>query len=329
MKKLIFKAAFIAVLCAGFVSCDDNDDDNGPKRSELYATNTASGNVTAYNLAGTTVTTQTFAGISTSNEGVVYDAATDQLLVASRSNDNVNVFTNVFAQLTGAAALTPPTVSTVNLNSPRAVAISGNLVVVADTGANEFIIYTRNGANLTFRNKVTVTFPVWGIEFIGNDLYAVVDMSSDLAVFNNFGANATNVTLQPSKRVTVQGIVRTHGIKYSAQDNLLIMTDVGAATDPTDGAFHLINNFSSVINNTANAGTIALSSQTRVAGAATLMGNPVAVDYDANNNVVFIAEAANGGGRILSFNNASAGGNIAPTINNTLAGANAVSFYSN
>ncbi len=329
MKKSLFIIALAATVVFA-TSCNSDDDNNNaaPKITELYVTNGASGNVTVYDFeAANGVQTTTFTTSSTSNEGVIYDPMTDEVLMVSRSNDNVSVFGNIKEQLTGGSIALTGTSSTNDLDSPRGIAVSGNVVVVADNAANELIVYTKNGNSLTLRNIVNVDFPLWAIEFIGNDLYAVVDFSSDLAVFNNFTNNMTNGPVAASKRITIEGIVRTHGLVYDAQDDLLVMTDVGAAASPTNGAFHLIQNFSSRFANTANGGTITLASQTRVEGDATFMGNPVAVAYDTATNTIYIAEAANGGGRVLALRNYSAGGNIAPVINNMLAGANFVHFY--
>ena len=108
----------------------------------------------------------------------------------------------------------------------------------------------------------------------------------------------------------------------------MILTDIGDASVDTDGAFHIISNFQSKFDAVADGGTLLVAgNQTRVAGSFTLLGNPVSADYDAVTNTVFIAERANGGGRILAFTNADAGGNIGPDINNTLSGASSVYFY--
>lgn len=330
MKKIILTGTLAVAALLSITSCENDSNDNAqPKRSELYVTSGANGNVTVYDFASASAQTTTFTTLSTSNEGVVYDGAKDELLVASRSNDNVGIYTNIVSQLMGTTQAIVGTTSSVNLDSPRAMATNGTIVVVADNAANNLVIYNRTSTGLSYRNTVSVGFPLWGIEFIGNDLYAVVDLSGDLAVFTNFPVNTANAAVQASKRITVAGIVRTHGLTYDATDDLMVMTDVGSAASPTDGAFHLIPNFRTLFASVANGGTIALSSQTRVAGAATLLGNPVAVDYDTATNTVFIAEAANGGGRVLSYSNIGAGGNITPVINNMLAGANALYLYKN
>ncbi|AGC77365.1 secreted protein [Nonlabens dokdonensis DSW-6] len=322
--------AFCALI---FTSCDSDDDNNNlpdNSRAELYATSVSNGDITVYNFANNAeVTTLTTA--STSNEGIQYDASSDELYVASRSSLRLNSYVNVESFLTGGLSAVVGVNGSVDFNSPRALAVSGNSIVVADNGTNAFYVYTRTASGLSLRNQFDVNFAVWGVEFIGNDLYAVVDQTGDLAIFNNFLSNTTSGTLTASKRITIEGIVRTHGIAYDATDDVLIMTDIGAASgagSDTDGGFHIINNATSNIAAVADGGTLAIAGiQTRVAGAATLMGNPIDVTYDTSTNTVIIAEIANGGGRVLGFNNVGSGGNISPSINNTLAGASSVDFY--
>ena len=65
-----------------------------------------------------------------------------------------------------------------------------------------------------------------------------------------------------------------------------------------------------------------MSSQVRVAGSNTMLGNPVDVAYDSMTETVYIAEAANG--KILAFNNISSGGNLTPVLDYDLASASAV-----
>ncbi|PQJ32143.1 hypothetical protein BST92_09500 [Nonlabens arenilitoris] len=326
MKKQIIA---IAVLSLTIFSCS-NDDDNGnsnPKRAELYATSTANGNITVYDFStGASPSTSTLTTASTSNEGIQYSAAADELYVASRSSFNLNAYSNIEAQLLGTTTAIVGVNGSIDFTSPRALAVSGNSVVVADNGNNQLFVYNRTSNGLSLANTFDISFPVWGIEFVGNDLYVVVDTTGDLAVFNNFLSNSADGALAASKRITIEGIVRTHGIAYDASDDLLIMTDIGDAGSDSDGGYHLIENATSQISGVANGGTLAVASQTRIAGSNTLLGNPVDVTYDTDANVVYIAEIANGGGRILGFP-VTATGNATPMVNNMLTSASSVDFY--
>jgi len=335
----------IALLSAAavFTSCNDDDDlgEGRFDRAELYATSTANGNITVYDFSDrNNVETSTLTTVSTSNEGISYDASSNELTVASRSNGTLNTFTNIEEAVDGTTTAVTGAISSTDLTSPRAIAVSGNLVVVSDNDGdmggpdgNEFYVYTKSGSTLTLRDRFEIPFAVWGIEFIGNDLFAVVDQTADLAVFENFAANqedpadATDNVLTATKRITIANLGRTHGITYNADDNLLIMTDIDQASSDSDGGFNMIPNFTTEFANVANGGTLAASSQTIVKGSATFLGNPIDVKYDDETKTVFIAEIANGGGRVLGFSNIGNGGNIAPQVNNMLEGASSVEFY--
>lgn len=220
--------------------------------------------------------------------------------------------------------------------SPRDLAVNDDIYVVSDnadvdgdttTNDGRLFVFVKGDNGFTLRNTITVDFAVWGIEFVGNNLYAVVDKTNQLAVFTNFSAsNTTDATVAASKTITVEGIVRTHGIGYD--DGTMILTDIGDAAVDNDGGFHIITDFDSKFSGVADGGTLAVSDQVRVAGSNTFLGNPISAEFDSDTNTVFIAERANGGGRVLAFTNADAGGNIAPSVNNTLSGASSLYFYS-
>ena len=221
--------------------------------------------------------------------------------------------------------------SSADLNSPRDIAVSadGSVYVVSDNGDNAFYVYTRTNGEFTLRNTLQAEFDVWGIEFVGADLYAVVDNSSDIAVYNNFLSNTTDATIVADARVTFEGIVRTHGLAFDG--NTMILTDVGVASGAgadTDGAFHVVTNFVSKFNGAGDGGTVTLDAQSRVSGALTLLGNPVAAEYDAEADIVYIAERANSGGLVLSFDNATTlSGNVGPNLNAAVRGASSLYLY--
>jgi hypothetical protein len=333
MKITKFTMAIIAGAIA-FTSCNDDDNINDGKfdRAELYATSNTSNAITVYDFSDSnsvSTTVLTTPG-STDNEGIFYDKDTDQLIFTSRTTGTVNIAGGIEDLITGSPATLSTSTSTANLVSPRAVAVNGNFIVVADNSTNKLFIYQRAGSTATLRNTISVNFALWEIQFNGSDLYAVVDQSNQLAVFTNFLSNTGNVTLPASKRVAFQGIVRTHGLVYNQADDIMILTDIGAASganSDTDGAFHIIEGFTAKFNNVADGGILAVAgNQVRVAGAATLLGNPISASYDSETNTIFIAERANNGGRVLGFST-SASGNTTPIINNALPGASTVFFY--
>lgn len=323
--------SIFAIAC----SSDDNGNGNGGEanlESRLYASNNSDGNVTRYDVNDdSSFDSNTLLTLSLNSEGIYYDATTDQVTQASRTLLQLNTYADASISADGATVNVTAS-SSADLVSPRDLAVSGNIYVVSDnsdadgnpaTADGRLFVYTKTGSNFTLRNVVTVNFKVWGIEFVGNDLYAVVDTTSDIAVFTNFASsNTTDATVAASKRVTVEGITRTHGIAFDG--GTMVLTDIGDADSDTDGGFHVITNFQSKFDAIANGGTLSVADQTRVSGVLTLLGNPVAAEYDAENQIVYIAERANGGGRVVSFTNIEAGGNVGPTMNATLSGASSL-----
>jgi hypothetical protein len=331
------KSIFLSALVVfAFASCSSDDDgtpvDPTPDgTAELYASNNSNGNVTRYDVKDRdNVTSSTFLTLSLDSEGVFYDAERDEVTQASRSLLQLNTYANISTTTPG-AKLNAVLSSSADLQSPRDLAVNGNLYVVSDNAnANgRFFVYTRASNGFTLRNVITVNFNVWGITFVGNDLYAVVDNTSDIAVFTNFTSNTNTTTLEASKRITIEGIARTHGIAFDG--GTMILTDIAAATGPgsdTNGAIHVITNFQTKFDAVANGGTMAMAgNQITIAGSNTFLGNPVAAEYDAETNTIFIAERANAGGRVLAFTNFEAGGNISPSMNMMLSGASSLYYH--
>lgn len=344
-KNVFTLLSVIALSAIAFTSCS-SDDDNAvpigggdstpetPSVTRLYATNNADGNISYYNVSNVSnVSTTNLVTTSTAADGIYYDELTDAVIQASRSNLALEGFLNVNAALDG-DILTTDIAGTADMVSPREMAVNANFYVVADnsdvdgdplTPDGRFFIYTKTANSFVLRNTITTDFKVWGITFIDNDLYAIMDGTNGLAVFNDFANTTSDVVLPASKQIFIDGIVRTHGIAFNSASNTMILTDIGDAMSATDGGFHVITNFTSKFAAVSNAGTLALADQIRVSGANTLLGNPVDVAYDNENETVYIAEAANG--KILGFNTIGAGGDITPIVNKDLPSASAVVLY--
>ncbi|GAA4239195.1 hypothetical protein GCM10022291_32580 [Postechiella marina] len=343
MKRFKSQSILASIILTSLVtfSCSD-DDSNKPgamSTTTVYASNNANGNITSYDVTdASNITTKTLLTSSTMADGIYYDSSSDAVIQASRSGLGLEGFSNISSLMSG-ASVTADISGTNDMSSPRELAVNGNMYVVADnadadgndtTPDGKLFIYTKSGNTFTLRNTITTNFKLWGITFDGNDLYAIVDTTNELAVYNNFLSNTTDATLSASKQIKIEGIVRTHGLTYDAGSDVMILTDIAdAANKEDDGGFHIIENFTSKFASTANNGTLALSNQVRVAGSSTRLGNPVDVAYDADTKMVFIAEAGNAGGRILAFNNIGSGGNLAPAVNNDLASASSVFITKN
>ncbi len=338
MKKFI-RPIFMLAAGTMMISCSD-DDSMGrtpvetSETAHLYATS-HNGSVTRYDINnGETTSYETS---SDDAEGIYYDGDDDSFTIVSRSSASLESYLDIGGLETGVDLnLSLDLSSSSDLQSPRDIAVNGNIYVVADnadvdgddtTADGRFFIYTKTSSGFELRNVVSVDFKVWGIEFVDNDLYAVVDATNMLAVFTNFSSTyMTDMEASASKTVEVEGIVRTHGLDYDG--GTMIMTDIGDAASDSDGGFHVITNFDSKFNATMDGGMISIEDQMRVSGGNTNLGNPVNVVYDSNYDAVFIAEVANGGGRVLAFSDVSTtSGNRSPQINNSLSGASAVYFY--
>ncbi|TBW27966.1 hypothetical protein [Gramella sp. KN1008] len=319
-------------------SCNNDDNLNGDVKTSgtahLYAT-THTGQVKRYDINSGDVTTYNTA--STDAEGIYFSPEDDSFTLVSRSGAGLETYANISSFRSGASVDLEPEFSIAgSLESPRDLAVKGNFYVVTDdtdldedelTHEGRIFIYTKDSNGFSLRNVVTTKFRVWGIEFIGDDLYAAVDETNKIAVFRNFLSNHTlNRIVTADKIVAFQGLVRTRGLHY--EDGVMVLSDIGEAESNNDGALHVVKDFESKFAATSSGGFVKTEDQLRIAGNNTLLGNPVNVIYDSNYNVIFVAEASNGGGRILAFNDAtSIDGNIAPDLKYTLAGVSSVYFH--
>ncbi len=334
-KRIVFLSALAA---SGFftASCSDDDNDsnnnNQNQSVELYTSSGTSGFISVTDLNASTATTTSFSTGNADGEGIYYDAESDQIIQASRTTNRLNLYGNVANSIAnGSTSLTSTGSSAAgDFINPREIAVSnGNIYVAQDEIAanglqNKIFVYSKSGNNFTLQRTYNVAFKLWGIHADGNNLYAVVDNTGDIVKFENILSNS-NGNITPTKRVTVEGLVRTHGITHSTQDDVMVLTDVGLATSDSDGGVIVINNFASVFNNTPNNGTIALSSQKRIYGPNSTLGNPVDVAYDDQTNKIYVAERLNGGGRVLTFNMpTAASGDVTPAQSRAEAAVSAV-----
>ncbi|SHI83018.1 hypothetical protein [Flavobacterium terrae] len=320
--KNLFLTLSVFTLTLGACSDDDNNSQNNPSAPaselKLITGSNTSGKVSFTNLLETSPTVKSLTVSGLDSDGTYYDSTNDQLIVASRTNNRLELYTglkNAIANNTD--NLTLQFFSTSDFNNAREIAVVGDKVIVtqdqsaANGNVNKLVVYQKTATGFQLLNSYTVDFKVWGIHVEGTTFYAVADLTSDIVVFNNFFANS-NGAITPSKRVTIEGLVRTHGITVSTLDNRMVLTDVGSAASDTDGGVIVINNFSSVLGSTANLGTIALSSQVRLYGPNSKLGNPVDVAYDNVTKNIYVAERLNAGGQLLVFANPSSNGDATP-----------------
>ncbi|MES2410270.1 MAG: hypothetical protein V4535_02370 [Bacteroidota bacterium] len=336
MKKFIFTTA---LLSAVMVSCSDDSTNSSElnrsanKEFLLFTTSNTTGMASVTDLNQTTPTTSSFMVASTDADGAYYFNETDQFAFASRSNNRVESYDNVMgAVASNAAALSLTSTSTSDFTNAREIASDGDRVVVtqdqnaANGNTNKLIVYQKTDTGFTLLNSYTVNFKTWGIHLEGDTLYAVADLTGDLVAFDNFFANVDGAIL-PTKRVTIEGLVRTHGITYSNRSNTMVLTDVGLATSDSDGGIIVIKGFTDVFAATPNMGTISMRNQIRIYGSATSLGNPVDVAYDNFTKTIFVAERLNGGGKVLTFDLPNSNVNAAPASSRPEPGVSSVYLY--
>ncbi len=316
MKNLLIGCT-VSVLA--LISCDNND--SLPLTAEVQAeaklvtSSNTTGKVTFLDLLSESQTISSLTIGSLDAEGVSYNSETDEVLVASRTNNRLETYKGIKSNLS---------ILNLSLNSltgdftnARETAVSGDkVIVVQDESAsnslvNKFFVYQKTSSGFTLQKTFTPKFKLWGIHLEGNDLYAVVDLTGDIVMYKDIMSNPSG-DITPTKRVTIEGLTRTHGITYSSVDNVMILTDVASAASATDGGLVLIKNFSSVFASTANSGTIAMSNQIRIYGPNSLLGNPVDVAYDHVTNKIYVAERANAGGQVLVYNYPTTSGDATP-----------------
>ena len=330
MKKMLALGTLLSLIA---VSCTDDDSMSSQSNPELklVTSSNTTGKISFVDLLSTNSSVFSFSVNGTDNDGIYYNSFSDEVILASRTNNRLETYSGL---KNGVETNTDNLMlsnfsSNMDFTNAREIAISGDKVIVTQDQAtinndtNKFLVYQKTTSGYNLINEYTLDFKIWGIHAEGTTLYAVADLTSDILVFDNFFSLASG-TIMPTKRVTIEGLTRTHGITYSANDDVMILTDVASAADATDGGLIVINNFTTVLNSTSNMGTIAMSNQKRIYGASSTLGNPVDVAYDYVTNVIYVAERANGGGKVLTFNIPTASGDVAPVDSRAEAGVAAV-----
>jgi hypothetical protein len=329
MKNLIITCSVSILL---FASCDTNDSNAASAELKLVTSSNTTGKITYTDLLSASPMVKSFTVGSLDSEGISYNSETDAITVASRTNNRLESYTGLKNALTAGTDNLVLSLSsaTGEFNNARETAVSGDKVVVTQDQLvsngliNKLFVYQKTTLGFTLLNTYTTNFKLWGIHMDGNDLYAVADLTGDIVQFKNFMNNASG-NISPTKRVTIEGLIRTHGITYSASDDIMVLTDVASATSATDGGLIVIKNFSSIFASTASAGTIALTNQVRVYGPNSLLGNPVDVAYDNVTKNIYVAERLNAGGQVLTFNYPTVSGDSTPV--NTRAELGVTSIF--
>jgi len=335
------KKVFLSVVTMSLVLFSCNKDETTtpepvatvtPSQAKLFTSSNTTGKVSITDCSGATPVVKSFTVSSMDADGIYFDPATNVLVQASRTNNRLEAYNNVTtAFANNAASLTLACTSNMDFNNARELTVFGDKFVVAQDQStangnqSKLIVYQRVNGAFNLLKTFTVNFKLWGIKLQGSTLYAVADLTGDLCSFDNLCTNSSGA-IMPTKRVTIQGLTRTHGLAYCQTDNLMILSDVGSATSDTDGGLVILKNFDSLYAATPNGGTISTTNQIRVYGTNSKLGNPVDVAYDQKNKCIFVAERLNQGGQLLRFSTPTTSGDFAPQASRPEPGVTAVFF---
>ena len=306
----------------GLSSCDNDDEvlgvdltDNGT----LFLSSNTSGLVGIIDTKDTPLELKTFSAAGMDSDGIVYSERDERIFQVNRSTNTVVSYEEV---LDDDFAGTVEFTSTSDFENGRGMTAAGdNRYIVAqdddddsDTDDKDaLVLYSFNDdSGFTKIKTVKTDFNVWGLEYYEGTLYAISDNTNEVAIINNFFDTPDGGTVTVDRMISVEGLVRTHGIEYDEDDDLMILTDVGSGMVDDDGALFIIRDFSDFTGTSVTA-----ANYTKISGANTRLGNPVDVDYDNDEEIFYVAERANGGGVLLTFAQ-DANGNATPL--------NAISF---
>ncbi len=313
-------------LSTNFITINQMTDTTGGSfKAQLFVSSNTQAFIAAYNIYTDSITMDSFASVGMDADGIYYDPSEDILYQLNRTSNVINLYTNVASNLSSGLPPTLTATSTSDFTNGREIAVSGDLLVVAqdadssNNNQNRFIIYQITPNSITFLKAYDANINLWGIDINGSTLYAVQDNSGNLAVYENFFTQPAG-PITPSNIVAIEGITRTHGLTYDGDNDIMLMTDIGNAGSADDGAFVVINDFMAA----SADGLVDSTEQIRVEGDSTFLGNPVDIAFDSDSMDIYIAERLNGGGRVLCFSMPDSSGNYAPDYNDMFAGASAL-----
>ncbi len=335
------RTSFIFLLIGGiltFSSCKraeeifdellDQDDDHVQEMNDVrvFASTNTGGNFTIFDVSDLHDIEQTVASTGSMDaDGIFYSADQDIVYQLSRTDNMVYGYTDIM-DLMKKENVYPAFGSTSDFTNGREIHVEGNTLVVADDVAdmNQILVYKIFQNDLRLDKVYRVHIDLWGIKLVDGTLFAVEDGTNNLAVYYDFGSKPDSENLVADVKVSIEGLVRTHGIEYDGKNDIMILSDIADATVDNDGGFHVIENFSTKLEEAGDGGMIMMDDQIRVAGDKTFLGNPIDITFSVVEKKVYVAERANGGGRLLVFDYPTMNGNYKPVANVNYEGASAV-----
>ena len=176
------------------------------------------------------------------------------------------------------------------LSSPKGIEVIESLgvVLVANLGAENILAFPMDASGDVEPARTIVGGAVWDILYVEetDTLYAT-GTSGDILAYDDFSnamgdAGPTRV-ISPSNGDLEKVTINLHGLVYVADQDTLIVSDVGAADDATDGHIYAVPAISEVNGNV----TVSL----HILGPDSMLGNPVDLAWDGSG--LYVAEKAN------------------------------------
>ena len=242
--------------------------------------------------------------------GILFDPFSGTVFQVSRLNKNIRTFkVNTDGSLSNQNSFIHD-----GLVSARELAFdrSRNMLYVSSNADSAIYVYqdvsTLKGT-VTASKKLKLNGQPWGIHLDNNRLFVVIDQNRvEVQLFEQASELVVGM-ITPTKKITVNGATRLHGITYSADKDVLILTDIAEATATgfdSDGAVYVIADANSKFTATGSS----VSPTSAIKGVLTGLGNPVDVAWDAKDRV-YIAEKARRKILVFKFTDS---GNIAPSV---------------
>lgn len=319
-KRIILQVLYLLPLLI-LSACTKDDNEPMPQStvSRLYVSNAdtdaAVPNTIIFDPADQTVFTQPYKFDSKlpDGNGILFNPFSGTVFQVSRKNKNIRTFkVNTDGSLASANSFVDE-----GLLSAREMAYdrTRDVLYVSSNIDSAIYVYTKastlTGTVAAFK-KLKLNGQPWGIHLDNNRLFVVIDLArAEVQLFEEVSELAVG-NISPSKRITISGATRLHGITYSADRDVLLLTDIAeanAAGFDTDGAIYIVKD--AVAQFTAGGKSVSPSST--IKGLNTGLGNPVDIAWDdrTTKDLIYIAEKA--GRKILTFKYAD-NGNVKPSV---------------
>jgi len=213
-------------------STDMNMDDDSLAIGRFFASSNTMNTIGVFDeTENNSVSYMSFTANGEDSDGLYYDTSSDLLYQTNRSENNVVAYTNTTDTNLDSNAIETSFMSTSNFSNGRGLTMLDDKLIVAQDGndenenQNSLAVYEVNGDEIEFENAYNTDFNLWGIESNDDILFAIIDNSNTLAIFNEFDDLEEDLAVQDST-VTVENLVRTHGLTYYPENDMMILTDI-------------------------------------------------------------------------------------------------------